>query len=367
MSTYLDHAATSPMRSEAREALLTELGRVGNPSSQHRAGQRARRRLEEAREELAAALGAHPGEVIFTSGGSEADSIAILGSLAARPERPRSLISAVEHPAVQEARGRGAEVLAVNSRGVVEDTTWEAADEKVAVISVVRVNNETGVIHPLDGLVAASSRTGAWSHSDAVQALGHVPLDFHATGLDLMSVSAHKIGGPVGIGALVVRRGVTPAPIGLGGGQEGRIRSGTLPVALAASFAAAATAAVAGLEAESERLLALRDGIRETASACGGRINGENCAPHVVSATFPGIRAQDLLFLLDAEDIHASAGSACRAGVYRPSEVLLAMGAPEDEAMSTVRFSLGHTSGRGDVDRLREVLPVAVERARAAG
>ena len=164
-----------------------------------------------------------------------------------------------------------------------------------------------------------------------------------------------------------MRRGVTPAPIGLGGGQEGRIRSGTLPVALAASFAAAATVAVAGLEAESERLLALRDGIRETASACGGRINGENCAPHVVSATFPGIRAQDLLFLLDAEDIHASAGSACRAGVYRPSEVLLAMGAPEDEAMSTVRFSLGHTSGRGDVDRLREVLPVAVERARAAG
>ena len=175
------------MRSEAQDALLTELGRVGNPSSQHRAGQRARRRLEEAREELAAALGAHPGEVIFTSGGSEADSIAILGSLAARPERPRSLISAVEHPAVQEARGRGAEVLAVNSRGVVEDTTWEAADEKVAVISVVRVNNETGVIHPLDGLIATSSRTGAWSHSDAVQAIiAATTLDdgWHYAGMD---------------------------------------------------------------------------------------------------------------------------------------------------------------------------------------
>ena len=361
MSTYLDHAATSPMRSEAQEVLLSELGRLGNPSSQHRAGQRARRRLEDAREELAAALGAHPGEVIFTSGGSEADSIAILGSLAARPERSRSLISAVEHPAVQEARGKGAEVLAVSPRGLVEDTAWETADEQVAVISVVRVNNETGVIHPLDGLIAASSRTGAWSHSDAVQALGHVPLDFHDTGLDLMSVSAHKIGGPVGIGALAVKRGVTPAPIGLGGGQEG-----TLPVALAASFAAAATAAVVSLEAETMRLIGLRDGIRETVLACGGSINGTNCAPHVVSATFPGIRAQDLLFLLDAEDIHASAGSACRAGVHRPSEVMLAMGSSEDEAMSTVRFSLGHTSGQGDVDRLREVLPVAVERARVA-
>jgi aminotransferase, class V len=260
----------------------------------------------------------------------------------------------------------GAEVLAVSPRGLVEDTAWETADEQVAVISVVRVNNETGVIHPLDGLIAASSRTGAWSHSDAVQALGHVPLDFHVTGLDLMSVSAHKIGGPVGIGALAVKRGVTPAPIGLGGGQEGRIRSGTLPVALAASFAAAATAAVVGLEAETRRLVGLRDGIRETILACGGSINGTNCAPHIVSATFPGIRAQDLLFLLDAEDIHASAGSACRAGVHRPSEVMLAMGSSEDEAMSTVRFSLGHTSGQGDVDRLREVLPAAVERARVA-
>ena len=367
MSTYLDHAATSPMRPEAREALLTELGRVGNPSSQHRAGQRARCRLEEAREELAAAFGAHPGEVIFTSGGSEADSIAILGSLAARPGRPRSLISAVEHPAVQEARGRGAEVLPVKNDGLVEDTAWEVADEQVAVISVMRVNNETGVIQPLDGLVTASSRTGAWSHSDAVQAFGHIPLDFHAMNLDLMSVSAHKIGGPVGIGALAVRRGITPAPIGLGGGQEGRLRSGTPPVALAASFAAAATAAVAGLETESRRLAALQERIRAIASDCGGRINGENCAPHVVNVTFPGLRAQDLLFLLDAEDIHASVGSACRAGVYRPSEVLLAMGAPEDEAMATVRFSLGHTSGPQDIARLREVLPVAVERARAAG
>jgi len=367
VSTYLDHAATSPMRPEAREALLAELGGIGNPSSQHRAGQRARRRFEEAREELAAALGARPGEVVFTSGGSEADSIAILGSLAARPGRPRSLISAVEHPAVQEARGRGAEVLPVDSDGIVGAAAWETADENVAVISVIKVNNETGVIQPLDDLVAASSRTGAWSHSDAVQAFGHLPLDFHAMGLDLMSVSAHKIGGPIGIGALTVRRGITPAPIGLGGGQEGRIRSGTLPVALAASFAAAATSAVADLAAESIRLTTLRNQIREIATACGGRVNGANCAPHVVNVTFPGTRAQDLLFLLDAEDVYASAGSACRAGVHRPSEVLLAMGATEDEAAATVRFSLGHSSSPADVARLRDVLPAAVERARSAG
>jgi cysteine desulfurase len=182
-----------------------------------------------------------------------------------------------------------------------------------------------------------------------------------------MSVSAHKIGGPVGVGALVVRRGITPCPIGLGGGQEGRIRSGTLPVALAASFAAAATKAVAELAAESAQLTSLRDDIRGLALASGGRVNGKDCAPHIVSVTFPGLRAQDLLFLLDASGIYASAGSACRAGVHRPSEVLLAMGAPEDEAAATVRFSLGHSSTLEDVAQLRQVLPAAVERARAAG
>ena len=290
MNSYLDHAATSPMRPEAKEALLREASRVGNASSLHRAGQQARRRLEEAREELAAALGASPPEVIFTSGGSEADSIAILGSLAARPERVGALVSAVEHPAVLEARGHGAGVLPVGPDGVVLEPAWDSADENVAVISVMTVNNETGVIQPLDRLVSTCSRTGAWSHSDAVQAFGHIPLEFQSLGLDLMSVSAHKIGGPVGVGALVVRRGITPCPIGLGGGQEGRIRSGTLPVALAASFAAAATKAVAELAAESAQLTSLRDDIRGLALASGGRVNGKDCAPqcHLPRTAGPG-------------------------------------------------------------------------------
>lgn len=249
-SVYLDHAATSPMRPESLEAFVAAAGVVGNASSLHRSGQRARRVLEEAREELAAAVGADPAEVIFTSGGSEADSIAVLGGWEAGRARGRSrcLVSAVEHPAVGGAVKRGAEVLPVDLDGGVDlDAARAMIDGDVAVVSVMAVNNETGAVQPVAAVREIAARAGAWLHSDAVQALGHVPLDFHAEGLDLVSLSAHKVGGPVGIGALLARREVSPRPIGLGGGQEREVRSGTQPVALAAAFARVASLAVGGV------------------------------------------------------------------------------------------------------------------------
>lgn len=370
-STYLDHAATSPMRQVAIDALNQHLGIVGNPSALHVAGQRARRALEEAREQLAAALGAHPTEVVLTSGGSEADSIALLGGMRAREAegRTRALVSAIEHPAVLGMTERGAETLPVTPDGVVDVERAEALiDDAVGVVSVMAVNNETGILQPLEPLRQAARAAGAWFHTDAVQALGHVPVGFRDGGFDLMSVSAHKVGGPVGIGALVVRRAVKPAAIGLGGGQERDIRSGTATVALAASFAAAAEQAVAELGTEAARLRGLQQRVVDVVAGCGGAVNTTRAehAPHVVNVTFPGLRADALLFLLDQRGIHASVGSACRAGVHQPSEVLLAMGRTADEAAATVRFSLGHTTTAADVERLAEVLPRAVAQARAA-
>lgn len=368
MSVYLDHSATTPMRPDAVEAYVAAAGLVGNPASLHRLGQRARSALEEAREELAAAVGAHPSEVIFTSGGSEADSIAVLGSLAARRDegRTRLLVSAVEHPAVAGAVQHGAETIAVDAAGRVDlEAAGRLLDEDVALVSVMSVNNETGTIQPVEEVRRLAVRAGAWMHSDAVQALGHVPLDFAASRLDLMSLSAHKVGGPVGIGALLAGRAIVPRPIGLGGGQERAVRSGTAPVALAAAFAVAARLAVAELEAESARLTVLRDRAAAAAVAAGGRLNSSpEGAPHIVNATFDGILADALLFLLDQRGVHASVGSACRAGVHQPSEVLLAMGRTVDEASQSLRFSLGRTTTEADLERFEAVLPLAVEQAR---
>lgn len=366
---YLDHAATSPIRQEASDALLEAVGILGNASSLHRAGQRARAALEEAREELAAALGASPSEVIFTSGGSEADTIAVLGGWQARREtRPGCLVSAVEHPAVLGATSRGAEVLPVSTDGVLDlAVAAQRIDASTGLVSVQWVGNETGTIQPLAEVGGLCRAVGAWVHSDAVQALGHVPVDFAASGLDLMSVSAHKVGGPVGIGALVARREITPTPVGLGGGQERAVRSGTAPVALAVSFARAATVATNDLRAEAARLRGLADRIAALCLGHGGRLNStDGGAPHIVNVTFDGVRADDLLFLLDQRGVYASVGSACRSGVHQPSEVLLAMGRSIDEATSSLRFSLGHTSTGGDVDALDGALQAALTQARAA-
>jgi cysteine desulfurase len=391
MPVYLDHAATTPLTAAALAALTTELSRSGNPSSLHGSGRRARRVVEDARETLAAAAGAHPSEIIFTSGGTEADNLAVKGLYWARraedPRRTRILCSSVEHHAVMDAvewleRHEGAAVtwLPVDSQGAVSvDAVREAlaADpESVALVTVMWANNEVGTIQPVAEIAAAAAHYGIPVHSDAVQAFGSVPVSFGGSGLATMAVSGHKLGGPVGVGALFVGRSVQLTPVQHGGGQERDIRSGTLDAPGTASFAAAADSAVARLPEESARIAALRDrlveGIRQAVPEAvlrGPRLpaGSDGRLPGNAHFTFPGCEGDSLLFLLDAAGVETSTGSACTAGVPRPSHVLLAMGLAEDEARGAQRFSLGHTSTAADVDTLVGALPDAYRRARAAG
>ncbi len=368
--SYLDHAASSPTLPAAQAAMAEVFGSAGNPSSLHSAGRTARRILEEARESLAADLGARPGEVVFTSGGTEANNLALLG-VPDTDGRSELAVSAIEHPSVLGVRGRRpVAVLPVRASGQLDvAAATELVGPRTAAVSVMWVNNETGAIQPLADVVDLAGRIGALAHSDAVQAFGHLPIDFAASGLDLITVSAHKLGGPVGIGALVVRRGVSLVPSGFGGGQEAKLRSGTVPVALAAGFAAAARTAVASLAGEAARLTGLRDRLIAGALATvpDSRANTESPAsPAIVNLTFAGVRADDVLLLLDAAGIDASTGSACTAGVHQPSEVLLAMGRSAAEAAASLRFSFGATTTAADVDRLLAALPETVARARQA-
>lgn len=384
---YLDHAATSPLTAAAAEAISAHLGLVGNASSLHTSGRAARRVLEEAREELAAALGAHPTEVVFTSGGTEADNLAVHGAWIARraagpgePEgRPRVVLSSVEHHALHDLvpalvrDGALVDGLPVRGDGIVDPAALQEAlageaGRATAVASLMWVNNETGAVQPVTALAEACRTSGAWSHSDAVQAVGHVPFDFSASGLDMATVSAHKLGGPVGIGALLVRRGVSPAPIVFGGGQERGIRSGTLAPVLAVGFAVAATEAVAELDTRTARWLVLQ---RRLLDGLAGLPDvrphlAAEASPTVVNAAFLGCEADDLLLLLDAAGVDASVGSACTAGVSRTSHVLLAAGLGEDEARSTLRFSFGADTGEAEIGLLLGALPDALRRARSA-
>lgn len=368
--TYLDHAASSPTLPEVVEAMAPWWGRPGNPSSLHASGRAARAALEEARESLAADLGCRPGEVVLTSGGSEANTLALLGSRT--PERAGLAISAVEHPSVAAVRDRPGPVavLPVRPSGHLEPADAAGRlDQATALVSVMWVNNETGAVQPVAAVAGLAHEAGALAHSDAVQAFGHLPVDFAGSGLDLLTVSAHKLGGPVGVGALVVRRGVRLTPVGFGGGQEARLRSGTVPVALAVGFAAASRVAAVRREAEHARLAGLRDrllaGVRATVPGAGVNTFAP-CAPTIANVTFPGSRADDLLLLLDLAGFDASTGSACTAGVHQPSEVLLAMGRNLAEAAASVRFSLGPDTTTGQVEALLDVLPALVARARGA-
>ncbi len=371
---YLDHAASSPLRPEARDAMVAAWDAVGNPSSLHGSGRHARSVLEDAREQVAAAVDAHPTEVVFTSGGTEADRLVVEGAAAwgAAHGRPRVAASTVEHPAVAQAvraLDERAVWLPVDGDGRVRGDGLDALPHDVSWASVMWVNNETGALQPLDRVVEACRRAGVRVHSDAVQALGHVRCSFAASGLDALSLSAHKLGGPVGVGALVVRRDAPLGPVSPGGGQERRLRSGTVPVALAAGFAAAATVAVAQVRAEGERLGRLRARLVAGLGAVTGvRVNGgDHVGPAICHVTIEGARADDVLLLLDAVGIDCSTGSACTAGIHQPSDVVLAMGLGEDAAVSSVRFSPGHTTTDADVDALLAAWPDAVARARAAG
>jgi len=393
---YVDHAATTPARPEAVAALAEEAARTGNPSSVHDAGRGARRVVEESRELVADRLGAHPTEVVFTSGGTEADNLAVTGLARGTDEgpglrRPRVLVSAVEHhavldPATHLSAREGAEtvVLPVDATGRV---LLDALDEALArgaggdsVVSVMWANNEVGTVQPVAEVVARARSRGALVHTDAVQAVGRLPVDFSATGLDALTVSAHKVGGPVGIGALLVRRGVPLAPLVHGGGQERGLRSGTLPAALVRSFAVALDLAIAGREAESARVAGLRDALvagvlREVPDAVvrgpwpggdPGARDGLVRLPGNAHLTFPGCDSEALLFGLDRAGVAASAGSACQAGVQQASHVLAAMGVPDAEARGAVRFSLGWTSTDADVGAVVGVIREVVASARAA-
>ena len=369
---YLDHAAGAPLLAEAAEAMAAVWRLPGNPSSLHTAGRTARRLLEESRESLAAALGCLPAEVVFTSGGTEANNLILVGAVGARVERSRLAIGGGEHPSVagvvEKLPGR-VDVLPVAPSGRLADGAEAVIGAETALVSVMLVNNETGVAGDLAPVRDRAAEVGAWVHTDAVQAFGHLPVDFGALGVDAMTVTAHKIGGPVGIGALVIRRELTPAAPGFGGGQERRVRSGTAMTALATGFAAAARLAVGDLETESARLKELRESLLRgiVAGVADVRVNGEApVSPAILNITFTGCRADDLLLILDAAGIDCSTGSACTAGVHQPSEVLLAMGRTPDEASASLRFSLGRGTDTAAIEKVLAVLPEAVERARTA-
>jgi len=382
---YLDHAATTPMVPAAIEAMTRHLSDVGNPSSLHASGRRARRVVEEARETIALALDCRPGDVVFTSGGTEADNLALKGTYWSRreadPRRTRILSTAIEHHAVLDPLiwladeiGAEVELLPVDETGRLElDALRSAVDrdpESVALISVMWANNEVGTLQPIDEVVAIAAPHGIPVHTDAIQAVGAVPVDFSAIGVDLMTITGHKIGGPFGVGALLVRRELEVTAMLHGGGQERDIRSGTLDAPAIAGFAAAVEAAVKAQPEHAERLAELRDRlVREVQQVVPDAIaNGHPTErlPGNAHLRFPGCAGDSLLMLLDARDIECSTGSACSAGVAQPSHVLMAMGLPEEDALSSLRFSLGHTSTDADVDALVAAIGPCVDRARAS-
>ncbi|NUO97807.1 MAG: cysteine desulfurase [Nonomuraea sp.] len=381
-SAYLDHAATTPMLPEAIEAMTEQLKRVGNASSLHATGRQVRRVVEESRETIADALGARPSEVVFTSGGTEADNLAIKGLYWARRPRRRLLISSVEHHAaldpaawLVESQGAEVELLDVDEHGRVHPDTLRAAVERdpdsVAMISVMWANNEVGTVQPVHVLAAVAHDHGIPFHTDAVQAIGQLPVSFADSGADALTLTGHKVGGPMGVGALLLARGLTPVSVQHGGGQERDVRSGTLDAPAIAGLAAAVRTAVKEQEALGRRLTSLRDELiqRVRQAVPDVVLNGDPVGrlPGNAHFSFPGCEGDALLMLLDAKGVECSTGSACSAGVAQPSHVLLAMGADAAAARGSLRFTLGHTSTRDDVDRLIEVLPAAVERARRAG
>ncbi len=384
---YLDHAATTPLLPAAVAAMTEELAQLGNASSLHSAGRRARRIVEESRELIAETYGARPSEVVFTSGGTEADNLAVKGLYWARrvtdPSRRRVLATSVEHHAVLDSAGwlaeqQGAEAvwLPVDRAGVLSPDTLAAAIDadpaSVAMISVMWANNEVGTVQPIADLAALAAEYQIPFHSDAVQAAGTLPVSLAETGATALTVTAHKIGGPVGVGALLLAKGEQPVPVLHGGGQERDVRSGTLDVPAIRAFAVAVEVAAQRRVDEAKRLAALRDDLIAQVQAAvpdavlNGLPGGPGRLPGNAHFSFPGCEGDALLMLLDARGIACSTGSACTAGVAQPSHVLLAMGSDEARARGSLRFSLGHSSEQADVDAVGAVIGEVVERARRA-
>lgn len=394
MAVYLDHAATTPMLPLAIEAYTRAMSVVGNPASIHSIGQNAKRMLEEAREQVAATLGCEAIEVVFTGGGTEAVNLGIKGLFWARPGK-RILVAAGEHHATIDT----VEWLAAREGAVIE---WLPLDEfgrlklpeleqalardphDIALVTVLWANNEVGTIQPITEISALAARAGVPLHVDAVSAYGQLPLDFAqlraesaadaATGLVALSVSAHKIGGPVGIGALVLSRSATLEALIHGGGQQRQVRSGTQDVAAAVAFAAAASAVHADLPGEALRMAVLRDRLVAQALAAvpqgvlnGAALDGGERLPGNAHFSFAGCEGDSLLFLLDMAGVAVSTGSACQAGIPEPSHVLIAMGRSVDEARGALRVTVGHGSTDADVDAFLAALPAAYAHAAEAG
>ncbi len=378
MAVYLDHAATTPMLPAAREAWMGSLGLVGNPSSIHGSGQNAKRVLEEARERVAASLGSDPIEVVFTSGGTESVNLAIKGmywaAVAADPSRRRILVPRGEHHATIDTiewleRHEGAIIhwLPIDDVGRVSLDALETALDShsdVALVTLLWANNEVGTLQPVAEAVALATKHGVPVHADAVAAYRHVPIDFAASGLAALSVSAHKIGGPLGMGALVLSRNATVVPLIHGGGQQRQVRSGTQDAPAAHAFAVAAEHPAADLTALRDRLISEVQEVIPSAILRGDPVDRLDNNAHF---TFPGCEGDSLLYLLDTAGVSVSTGSACQAGIPEASHVLMGMGLNEEEARGALRFTLGHTSTDSDIEALVAALPAAHAKALKAG
>lgn len=383
---YLDNAATTPISEVALQAFINQARQVGNPSSLHTYGRESRKELEQAREKLADLLGAHSTEIIFTGSGTEANNLAIKGIYWHRrnadSRRKVILISSFEHHAVLDpanwlAEFEGAEVVQapVSSDGYLNldefaEIVRSRADE-IALFSVMHANNEVGTIQPISEISKIAKAYEIPVHSDAVQSFGKVTINFKELDLFALTVSAHKIGGPVGVGALILKKGIDITPLLHGGGQEREIRSGTLNAAGIVSFVAAAQSAIRDQEANNQRVFKLREKLISAVQAeisdasINGSITGPTL-PGITNISFPNTESDSLLVLFDAEGIACSTGSACSAGVQEPSHVLLAMGRSEVQARSSLRFSLGISNTEADIEYLRTCIKRVIERARAA-
>jgi len=372
---YLDHNATTPVDPRVLDAMLPFLReQYGNPSSLHWHGQRARAAVEEARAHVAALVGAGPADVVFTASGSEADNMALRG-VAARAREPRRgvVVSAIEHHAVLDTaralreEGVPVAVARVGESGAVDlDDLAAKVDGATALVSLMLANNETGVVQPVAEAARLAHERGALAHCDAVQAAGKVPVDVRSLGVDLLTLSAHKLCGPKGVGCLVVRRGTPMAPLVRGGGQERNRRAGTENVAGIVGFGAAARLAASSLEEEAVRIGALRDRLEQRLLARpGAERNGRGLrVPNTANVSFAGAEAEALLIALDLEGVEVSTGAACAAGAVEPSHVLRAMGFAPERVQSSLRLSLGRTTTEADVDRAAEVIASVLARVR---
>ena len=376
---YFDHNASTPVRPEAREAMAEALGGSGaNPSSAHREGQRARAAIERARDQVASLVGARPDAVTFVSGGTEGDHASVIGMALALEPRGRAIaISAIEHHAVHgagevlERIGYHVTHLPVDARGFVDPASVPPAGPGHTLIAVMLANNETGVIQPVADIAARARAAGLAVQCDAVQAAGKIPVDLDSLGVDALVISAHKLGGPKGIGALILREGAPYEPLFRGSAHERGRRGGTENLPGIVGFGVAAECAARELAGESARLLALRGRLEAGIHAAvpDAVIHGERAPrlPNTVNASFPGARSDHLLMALDARGVCVSAGAACASGAVEPSPVLKAMGVPREIAVCALRLSMGRTTTADDVDRVCAALAESVRAVRGAG